>query len=70
MPFLNFTRLDSLDNFFQDKISVERVESSKMSTLVLPINALGKNLNTRVTKFFHIDSIGTLQQCTHAIPPL
>ena len=34
MPFLNFTRLDSLDKFFQGKISVERVESSKMSTLL------------------------------------
>ena len=31
---------------------------------VLPINILGKNLSTRVTKFFHIDSIGTLQQCS------
>ena len=28
------------------------------------MNALRKNLCTRVTKFFHIDSIGTLQQCS------
>ena len=40
MPFLNFTRLDSLDIFFQDKISVERVESSKMSTLVYTVNGI------------------------------
>ena len=35
MPFFNLTRLNPVNNFFfQDKISVEPVKSSKMSTLV------------------------------------
>ena len=38
-----------------------------MHLKVLPINALGKYMCTRVTKFFHIDSIGTQQQCKHRV---
>ena len=34
---------------------------------VLPIDALGKYIFTKVTKFFHIDSIGTQQQSNKEI---
>ena len=38
-----------------------------MNVYVIPLNALGKYIFTKVTKFFHIDSIGTQQQSNKEI---